>query len=288
MKTKPLTKALLLVGVLIVGVISFFPIFIIATTAFKTPEEITYANFALIPHQLNLDNFLAALAVGNWGRYFLNSTFVTVVVVIGSLFFNSLCGYSLARLNFPGRKLLLMVFIMGIMVPPQSYIIPQFIILRSVPFAGGNDAFGQGGSGLLNSYWALIVPFLSGSFGVFLARQYYMTFPQDLADAAKIDGCTKFGTYRRIFVPLSGNLFATLTILKFVATWNDFFYPLVMTNSDNMATVQLALSKFRTVAGIQWNQMMAATLLIILPVIVVFAFAQKYFVAGIQTTGLKA
>ena len=275
-------------GVLLLCLLVIFPVYIIFSTAFKTPPELTMAEFSLLPKSFSLENFRVAMSKGDWPRYFFNSVLVTVVTVVGSIFFNTLCCYSLARLSFRGRKVILMLFIMGIMIPPQSYIIPQFIILRSVPLMGGNDILGQGGIGLLNSYAGLIIPFLSGSFGVFLSRQFYLTFPKDLDEAARIDGCSKFGIYTRIYMPLSGSLFATLTILKFVATWNDFFYPLIITNSKDMYTVQLGLQIFRGVSGTEWNILMAATLITILPVLVVFACAQKYFIKGIATTGLKA
>lgn len=268
--------------------IVLLPIIIVVLTGFKTFEELSAASFSLFPKQWNLDNFAVAMSKGNWPRYFLNSVIVTVVTVAGSLFFNTLCGYSLARLHFKGRNFILMLFMAGIMIPPQSYIIPQFIMLKSVPLCGGNDITGSGGIGLLNSYAGLIIPFLSGSFGVFLSRQFYLSFPTDLEDAAKVDGCSKFGIYTKIYVPLSGTLFATLTILKFVATWNDFFYPLIITNSKSMYTVQLGLQVFQGIGGVEWNTLMAATTLTILPVVIVFVFAQKYFVQGIVTTGLKA
>ena len=129
---------------------------------------------------------------------------------------------------------------------------------------------------------------LSGSFGVFLSRQFFITFPHELDEAATIDGAGKFGIYTRIFIPLSGPLFATLTILKFVGTWNDFFYPLIITNSKDMYTVQLGLQIFRSMTGTEWNVLLAATLITILPIFIVFAFAQKYFIKGIITTGIKA
>ncbi len=279
---------ILFLAVAVLCLVFMLPIYILVITALKTPPELTMANFSLLPQSFYLENFVISMSKGNWPRWFFNSFYVTAITVAGSLVFNSLCGYSLARLKFRGSKVILMMFLMGIMIPPQSYIIPQFIILRSIPLVGGNDIFGQGGIGFLNSYAGLIIPFLSGSFGVFLARQFYITFPKDLDEAALIDGCSKFGIYARIFLPLSGPLLATLTILKSVATWNDFFYPLIITNTQDMYTVQLGLQTFRGVGGVEWNTLMAATILVILPVMVVFFLAQKYFIKGIVTTGLKA
>ncbi len=283
-----ITRSVLFFIILCVTIISMLPIMIAVFTAFKDETELAIVNFSILPKSLNFDNFIEAMQRGDWARYFFNSTLVTVITVVGSIIFNSLCGYSLARLNFKGRNAILMIFMMGIMIPPQSYIIPQFIMLRSIPLMGGNDIFGLGGIGLINSYPGLIIPFLSGSFGVFMARQFYISFPKDLDKAAEIDGCTKFQIYSKIFLPLSGTLIATLTILKFVATWNDFFYPLIITNDKDMYTVQLGLQVFSGLGGVEWNVLMAATVVTMLPVIIVFAFAQKYFVAGIVSTGMKA
>ena len=284
---KKILYSILFIFIAIFCLVVIMPFFIMVTTAFKSSKELTLANFRIFPEKLLFSNFSEAMRKGDWVRYFVNSTIVTVITVAASLFFNSLAGYSLARLKFKGRQLILIIFIIGIMIPPQSCLIPQFIILKSFPLAGGNDIWGKGGIGLLNSYAGLIIPFVSGSFGVFLCRQFYLSFPRDLDDAATIDGCSKFMTYIRIYLPLSGSLLSTLTILQFVATWNDFLYPLVITNDVKMYTVQLGLQTFRGVAGVEWNLLMAGTLMTILPIMIVFVFAQKNFVRGIATTGLK-
>ena len=130
--------------------------------------------------------------MGDWLNYFKNSIVITVVVVVGSLIVNSIAGYAFARLNFRGRNVLFMIILIGMMVSPQSIVIPQFVMLRSFPLAGGNNILGQGGTGLLDSYAALIIPFLAGSFGIFLCRQFYTSFPRELDEAARIDGCGPF------------------------------------------------------------------------------------------------
>jgi multiple sugar transport system permease protein len=265
----------------------FGPILIVLFTSLKAPEELGITSFSLFPRAWRFANYGEAMSRVAWARYYLNSTVVTAVAVMGSLLFNSLAGYGFARLRFPGRNLLFLMFIVGIMIPPQSIIIPQFIILRSVPLAGGNNIFGQGGTGWLNTYAALIVPELSGSFGIFLCRQFYLGFPHSLDEAAKIDGATRFQTYIRIFVPLSGPVLATLTILKTVHMWNNFFYPLIMTTTNDMQTVQLALANFRGQNMTDWEIMMAATFVSILPVVFVFLVAQKHYIRGIVTDGIK-
>lgn len=263
------------------------PLFVVLATAFKTDAEVALASFSWLPRRFSLDNFKKVLSMGSWGRYFYNSLVVTVATVAGSLVFNSLAGYTFARMRFRGKNFLFLLIMLGMMIPPQAIVIPQFVILRSVPFLGGNDWMGQGGIGLLNTNWALIIPFLSGSFGIFLCRQFYTSFPKELDEAARIDGCGSFGIYARIFLPMSKQILATLCILKTAATWNDFFYPLIMTQQEEAKTVQLALQMFKGTTSTHWNWLMAGTLLTMIPVVIVFLCAQKYFVAGIAHAGMK-
>ena len=177
------------------------PIFFVIVTAFKTDAEISFQNFQWLPHALNFDAFVNAWQLVNWPRAFANSFLITVIVVVGSLFFNSLAGYAFSRLEFRGKNVLFVILLMGMMVPAQSIIIPQFIIMRSIPLAGGNHIFGAGGTGLLDSYASLILPFLSGPMGIFLCRQFYSTFPKSLDEAAKIDGASKIQQVTHITLP---------------------------------------------------------------------------------------
>jgi len=268
--------------------ISVIPIFIVFVTAFKTDVEMSLAGFRWFPASWTyMGNFQAAMRMGNWGRYFYNTIIVTFFTLVGSLFFNSLAGYAFAKLKFRGRDFLFILLLMGMMVSPQSVIIPQFIMMRSVPLAGGNNILGQGGVGLLNTYASLIIPFLSGSFGIFLCRQFYTTIPDSLSEAAYIDGSGPVRTYFYVYLPLSGTVLATLTIFRSIASWNDFFYPLIMTQTASMRTVQLALQMFRGGTVTHYNHLMAATLMTILPIIIVFFFAQRFFIQGMASTGMK-
>ena len=289
MKTKSgLWNGLTYITLCIWAVFALTPVIFVVLTAFKTDPEISIVNFRWLPGSFgNSENFRQAFKMGNWPLYFMNSLLITSVTVVGSLFFNSLAGYSFSRLKFKGREVLFMLILAGMMIPPQSIIIPQFDILRSFPLVGGNNILGAGGTGLLDTYAGLIIPFLSGSFGIFLCKQFYSSFPSSLDDAARIDGCGPVKTYFHIYIPLSKTILATLTIFKSVATWNDFFYPLIITQSEKMKTVQLALQMFRGSTATHYNWLMAATLITILPMVVVYFFAQKYFVQGIAASGMK-
>lgn len=268
--------------------ITLIPVIFTILTAFKSDPEISMASFRWLPSSFTyIENFRQAFLMGDWLLYFRNSLLITVITVAGSLLFNSMAGYAFARLKFKGREILFMIILLGMMVSPQSIIIPQFVMMRSVPLAGGNNILGQGGTGLLDTYVALIVPFLAGAFGIFLCRQFYSSFPESLDDAARIDGCGAIRTYFYVFLPLSKTILATLTILKSVATWNDFFYPLIMTQSEKMKTVQLGLQMFRGSSMTHYNYLMAATLITVIPMVIVYACAQKYFVQGIVSSGMK-
>ena len=285
--TLPVRRAAVYLLLTISALLFFAPMFIVFTTAFKSPSELRVAEFTLLPVEWAVSNFPKAFSTGMWGRYFFNSFLVTSLAVVGSLFLNSLAGYSFARLRFRFKDVIFMLFLIGIMVPPQSIIIPQFIIMRSIPLAGGNGLLGTGGTGWLDTYWALLIPRLSGSFGIFMCRQFYLGFPNALDDAARIDGVGPFQTYLRIYVPMSGPILAALAILKAVHTWNDFFFPLIMTSSDEMQTVQLALANFRGEFATEWELLLAATTVSLLPLVALFLGAQKHFVRGIVTQGLK-
>ncbi|MEQ2427149.1 carbohydrate ABC transporter permease [Clostridiales bacterium TF09-2AC] len=262
-------------------------LFIAFFTSLKQPEETISAAFEFFPKHWRWQNYIDVLKGDIWARYFFNSAFVTVVVVGLSIVISSLAGYAFARLEFKGSHVLFILFLCGMMLPSQVYIIPQYILLKQIPLMGGNNIWGKGGLGLLNTYWALIIPYLSAPLGVFLIKQYYMGFPKALDEAATLDGCGSFDVYRYIFLPLSKPVFATFAILKFTGTWNDYFYPLIMTNSKSMYNVQIALQKYQGEFGVQWNYLMAAATMSIAPILIVFIFCQKYFTQGIVTSGLK-
>lgn len=287
MKKKKWTKVVWLVGMAVVSFIMIFPIVMMISTSFKTTGEINSPVFHFLPESFNFDNYREALSTGNWGIYFRNSFIITIVSIVFSLLFNSIAGYAFARLYFRGSKALFTLLLVGLMMPPQVTMLPTFLIMAKFPFAGGNNFMGLGGSGLMNTMPGIIIPLVSGSFGIFLCKQFYENFPRSLDEAAMIDGANKWRTYFSIYIPNSKVILATLALLKGSAVWNDYLWPLVMTNSEGMRTVQLALTMFRDETTVRWGPMMAAATLISVPMIVLFLCAQKYFVQGVVSTGLK-
>ena len=237
----------------IASLVMLIPIIMMFMTSFKTMAEIQSPVFHLLPERFSLDNYRDAMSTGEWTVYFKNSLVITLTAVVLSLLFNSIAGYAFARLRFRGARVMFLLLMVGLMMPPQVTMLPTFLIMAKFPLAGGNNLLGAGGTGLINTYAGLVIPLVSGSYGVFLCKQFYENFPRSLDEAAEIDGANKWRTYFTIYLPNSKAILATLGLLKAVSVWNDYMWPLIMTNSENMRTVQLALTMFKTDSGIMWN-----------------------------------
>lgn len=270
------------VFILLLALSVAFPLLMTVSVSLQTMNDIYSADPVIIPPKLQFQNYAEAMSSGNWPRYFFNSAYITLLTVVISLVINSMSGFVFARIPFKGRDVLFVLILLGMMIPTQVTLIPVFTLLRKFGIFTGTD------TGLINTYAGLILPFIAGSFGVFLCRQFYVSFPKELDDAAMIDGCGRFQTYLRIYLPLSGPVLASLGVLKFTGTWNEYTWPLVATNGDDMKTVQVALTGFRDEGEIYWNLLMAATLVAGLPIYIVFFFAQKHFVSGLLAGSVKA
>ena len=211
-KVERLFKVFTWVIILLLLVSAGFPLLVTISTSLQSHSEVYASSPVLLPAKPQWHNYVDAMQNGNWGRYLFNSAYVTLWTLVLSLAINSMAGYALARIRFRGRAAVLALTLAGLMIPPQVTMIPVFTMLRSMPLAGGNDLLGQGGTGLMNTYGGLILPYIAGSFGVFLMRQFYVSFPAALDDAARIDGCGRLRTFLRIYVPLSGPAFASLCV----------------------------------------------------------------------------
>ena len=277
------THALLLLGA---GAM-LLPFVWMLSTSIKPPDQLFTVPPTWVPRTPAWENYAKAMGAGNFGRYAFNSLILAVANMVTNVGLSALAGYAFARLAFPGRNLLFVLVLATLMVPYQVTIIPQFVIIRHMPFFGGNDALGQGGIGWINSYWGLIVPGAVGAFGIFMLRQFFETLPRELEDAARIDGAGEFRIFWQIMLPLAVPAVATLAIFSFQAGWNAFLWPLLITTTDDMRTIQLGLTVFVQQYSTQWDQLMAATVVATLPIIAVFAVGQKLLVKGIAFTGLK-
>lgn len=256
-------------------------------SAFKPNEELFAYPPVWIPSRVTVEHFLNAFKYTNFARYFFNSGVISVTATLLNLFFCSLAGYAFARLDFPGKNVLFFAILGTMMIPVYVTLIPLFILVKMFPLAGGNDILGRGGTGLIDTYAGLLVPHVISVFGVFLTRQFFSGIPSELSDAARVDGASEFEIYWKIYLPLSRPVMATLSIFTFTMVWDDFLWPLVITNSERMRTVQLGLQIFQSQFRVEWGPLMAATLVVTLPVLVVFILNQRHFVRGVVTTGLK-
>ena len=262
-------------GTLIAGlVLIFFPIGWAVSTSLKNPGDIFLFPPTWIPNPIRWQNYVQAMTTADFGRYFLNTTFITVVDIVAKVMSCSLVAFSFARLRWWGRDILFMVMLSTLMLPQQVTLIPQFIIYRQL--------------GWIDTFMPLIVPNLfGGPFFTFLLRQFFLSIPTDLDDAARIDGCSSFGVFWRIILPLSRPALMMVAIYVFNITWNDFFGPLIYLHNRNNYTISLGLQAFQTQSGPEWHLIMAASLVAMLPVLILFFLGQRYFIQGVVFSGVK-
>lgn len=257
------------------------------SSSLKTDAEIFRYPPRWIPEVIRWQNYPEAMARAPFARYFLNSGVVAGLATFVGVLLSSMAGYAFARLQFPGKRVLFGLIVATLMIPFYVTLIPLFVFVTRFPLAGGNDLLGAGGQGLYNTYAGLIVPGLANVFGIFLMRQYFQTLPSDLEDAARIDGAGEFTVFWRVMLPLTGPAVATLAVFLFTSEWNAYLWPLVVTGSEPMRTVQLGLALFKGEFQTDWARLMAATVVVTLPVIGIFLAAQRWFINSIAFSGLK-
>ncbi len=259
---------------LIIGaVITLIPFLWMVFTSFKPEGEVFLIPPRLLPQEPTLDAYQNLFAKVNFGRTFFNSAIVTTSLTFMNVFVCSLAGYAFAKLKFRGREKIFYLFIATMMIPGQVTMIPSFMVLKSL--------------GLLNNYLGLILPASAAIFGIFLVKQFMHGIPDDLIDAARIDGCNEFRIYWSVVLPLLKPVLATIAIFTFMGAWNDFLWPLIVMTSDKMYTLPVALSMLNGQHSTEWALLMAGAVIVTIPVLGVFLVLQKYFIQGIASTGVK-
>ncbi|MFE6973209.1 carbohydrate ABC transporter permease [Streptomyces sp. NPDC057682] len=271
----------------VVSLLMVVPFVWMVLTSLKTPVEIASQDAGLLPEHWEFGNYAEALKAAPFATYARNSLVIAVSHTVLNVVIASMAGYALARIRFRGSEVIFYLFIAALMIPTYTKVLPEFLIVRFMPLAGGNDLFGQGGSGWLDSWWALIVPGAVTPFAVFLFRQFYLDLPVELEEAARLDGLGEFRIYARIMTPQVKPALTTVALLTFESSWNNFLWPLLVTRSDHLRVIQVGLSVFKTENGPQWHFLMAGTTLATLPMVVLFLIGQRYFVQGFATAGLK-
>ena len=255
----------------VIATCALFPILWAVSGSLKTAGEVTMPT--LFPAHPQWSNYREVFAVMPFWRMFFNSVLYAACVSIGQVFFCSLAGYAFARLRFRGRDALFLLYLGTLMVPLTVTVIPQFILMRV--------------AGLTDTPWAMIVPGLFGSaFGTYLMRQFFRTMPDELEEAAILDGCSPWQIYWRILLPHAQPAVMVLAVLTWVNVWNDFLWPLLMIQRDSIATLTLGLVRMQGEYSARWPVLMAASVLILLPLLLVYALAQRAFIRGIAVTGL--
>ncbi|WP_235776345.1 carbohydrate ABC transporter permease [Robertmurraya massiliosenegalensis] len=260
--------------ILIVGsFLMLLPFIWMISTSLKSPGEVTALPPVWIPADLKWENYQEAWAIAPFLRYALNSVIVTVLSTIGELLTTILAAYAFSRVQFYGRDIIFAVLLGTMMVPGEVLLIPNYVTLANL--------------GWIDQYEALIIPWLASIFSIFLLRQFFLGIPRELSYAAKIDGCRDFRFLWSIMVPLAKPALITIVLLKAIGSWNAFLWPLIVTQSKEMRTLPVGLTSFSTEAGTIYELLMAASTMIILPMIILYLILQKYIIEGVAKAGIK-
>ena len=266
-------KVLLYAVLISVALFTLIPFVWMISSSLKLDREVFIYPIRWIPETFHWENFKLIWEKVPLLTYFKNTAFIAIVVTFLQTLTSSFAAYAFAKLQFKGRDVLFLAYIATIAVPWQAYMLPQFIMMRSM--------------GLYDTLWAMVVLQAFSAFGVFLMRQFYQNIPNELCEAARIDGLSEYGIWARIMLPLSKAAIATLVIFTFVGTWNDYMGPMIYLTRDINKTVQVGLRRFIQENSSDYHLIMAASLCSLLPVSIVFLCLQKYFIEGIATSGLK-
>ena len=263
---------------LVLGAITMSAPFLwMITTSLKTLGDVfSYQKpwwYDWVPTSFVWQNYVKAWKVVPFARFYVNSIFVCALTTFGQVASSALSAYAFARLRFPGRDKMFFAYLATMMVPGVVTMIPVFILLQQI--------------GWIDTYKAVILPPMFTAYGTFMLRQFFLTLPKDLEDAAKIDGCSYLGIFWKILLPLSKPALATLTVFTFMGNWMSFMWPLIVLNSHEKFTLPVGLAYFQSLHSTDWTMLMAGSLMMILPILLLFIFNQRYFVEGIKLSGIK-
>ncbi|QCS52527.1 carbohydrate ABC transporter permease [Priestia flexa] len=273
-KTQNAWKVIAYIVLTVYALVTLIPFIWAMSASFKTLEEIVSGTMNFIPKDFTFENYKQIFIEQKlFPRWLFNSLFIAIVGTALNLMFNSMAGYALARLSFPGKKSIFMMILAVLMIPGQVTMIPNFLILKEL--------------GWLNTYQGMIVPAMVNATFIFMMRQFFINFPKELEEAAELDGLSKFGTFFKVVLPLAKPALAAQAIFVFMGFWNDFMRPLVVMSDTEMFTLTLGLNTFKGQYISYWNYIMAASMVFTLPMLLLYAFFNKYFVKGISFTGGK-
>jgi multiple sugar transport system permease protein len=258
---------LLLIG----GLIMITPLFYMFSTSLKTSAQVY--DLRLIPAKPTLDNYVSALADGKFMRWMLNSAIVAITVTISNVFFDSLVGYTLAKFQFRGRYFIFLAILSTLMIPTEMLVIPWYLMSSKL--------------GWLDSYWGIMFPGMMTAFGTFLMKQFFESVPDDFLEAARIDGLNEFTIWWKVAMPLVTPALSALAIFTFLGNWTAFFWPLIVTTSNDLYTIPVGISSFSDAQDTRWEMIMTGAALATIPTLVVFLALQRFIVRGVMLAGLK-
>lgn len=268
-----LRRVLLYIVLILIAVIMVVPFLWMLSTSLKTQYDAVKIPPVWIPDPPRWENYVKLFTEQPMFQFMLNTIKIVFFVVLGQLFFSSLAAYSFARISFKGRNVVFFFYIATLMVPGQVTMIPTYLMFAK--------------AGLTDNHLALILPAFFSAFGVFLLRQFFMSLPRELEEAAEIDGCNPFMTYWRIMLPLVVPAMLTLGVFTLMNTWNDYMGPLIYLSSPEKYTMTLGIAYFKGVYTTQWNLVMAGSIVSVVPILIAYLCAQKYFIEGIAFSGVK-
>lgn len=270
---KSTARALLYAFLFLLAISMLAPFIWMILTSFMSELELFSYPPKIIPNKLLWSNYIEAFTLLPFDRFFLNTIIVTLFAVAGQLITCSMAGYAFARLHFKGRDKIFALYLSTMMIPAIVTLIPSYLIINAFDW--------------MDTYWAIFTPLLTSVWGIFLLRQFFLTIPRDYEDAARIDGASEWTIYWRVILPLSKPALGTLAIFAFMASWKDFLWPLIVTSHNDMRTVEVGIAMFHSLHATNWQYQMAAAVVVMLPIALIFFFTQKYFIKGITLSGLK-
>ena len=273
LKKVTLEKVLTYIVFIITAIFILAPFIWILLTALKSPEEVFANPPVIIPNKLQWQNFIEVFKLKNFSRYFLNSVVITIVITAGELITTILAAFAFSNLDFKGKDIIFTLLIGTMMVPGEVLLIPNFVTLSKIKW--------------INTYKALIIPWCTSVTSIFFLRQYFFNIPKQLYYAAKVDNCSDFKYLIKVVIPIARPAIFTIAILKIINSWNSFMWPLIMTNSEKMRTLPIILAKFSSEVGMDYHMLMAASTIIITPMIIIFIFLSKYIINGVSKGGIK-
>jgi multiple sugar transport system permease protein len=259
--------------VIVVSFVMISPLLWMIFTSLKPSGEVLNLNAPIIPSHPEWSNIVQVWHMAPFGRFFLNSVIFSVAATLGQIITSQMAGYAFARINFPGKTVLFYFVLSGLMIPFTVVMVPVIQIVHMF--------------GWINTFWGLIIPNIASAFGAFLYRQFFFTVPGELGEAATVDGASPLRIFVQIYLPLAKPMTSALAVLSFLANWNNFLFPLLVTNTTKMMVLPLGLSIFQSQFTVQYNLLMSATLIVVLPIFIVSLFTQRYIVDGLAMGAVK-